>query len=56
MSDPISAFGGIVACNFKISSKIANEIGKTFFEVIMGKGFDNNALKILKKKEEHAYY
>ena len=51
MSDPISAFGGIVACNFKISSKIANEIGKTFFEVIMGKGFDNNALKILKKKK-----
>ncbi len=30
-SDPISAFGGIVACNFKITNKIALEINKTFF-------------------------
>ncbi len=50
-SDPISAFGGIVACNFKINHKIALEINKTFFEVIMGKGFDKYALKILKKKK-----
>ncbi len=50
-SDPISAFGGIVACNFKINNKIALEINKTFFEVILAKGFDKNALKILKKKK-----
>mgnify|MGYP001168946386 CR=1 FL=1 len=50
-SDPISAFGGIVACNYKINLKIALEINKTFFEVIMAKGFDQNALKILKKKK-----
>ncbi len=50
LSDPISAFGGIVACNFKITSQIANEINKTFYEVILAKGFDKNALKILKKK------
>ncbi len=50
-SDPISAFGGIVACNFKISNKIAIEISKTFFEVILAKGFDKKALKILKKKK-----
>ena len=30
-SDPISAFGGIVACNYKINNKIALEINKTFF-------------------------
>ena len=29
-SDPISAFGGVVACNYKINRKIANEINKTF--------------------------
>ena len=50
-SDPISAFGGIVACNYKINNKIAQEISKTFFEVILAKGFDKKALKILKKKK-----
>ena len=29
-SDPVSAFGGIVACNFKINQKVALEINKTF--------------------------
>jgi len=50
-SDPISAFGGIVACNYKINNKIALEINKTFFEVILAKGFEKEALKILKKKK-----
>ncbi len=50
-SDPVSAFGGVVACNFKINKKIALEINKTFFEVILAKGFDKKALKILKKKK-----
>ncbi len=50
-SDPISAFGGIVACNFKINNKIASVINKTFFEVILAKGFDSKALRILKMKK-----
>ncbi len=50
-SDPISSFGGIVACNYKIGNKIALEMSKTFFEVILAKGFDKNALRILKKKK-----
>ncbi len=50
-SDPVSAFGGIVACSYKINSKIALEINKTFFEVILANGFENKALKILKKKK-----
>ena len=49
--DPISAFGGIVACNFKINQKIAIELNKIFLEVIVANGFDKNALKILKKKK-----
>ena len=51
-SDPISAFGGIVACNYKINNKIAKEISKTFFEVILAKGFDKGSLKIFKKKKK----
>ena len=33
-SDPISAFGGVIACNYKINKKIAFEISKNFLEVI----------------------
>ncbi len=50
-SDPVSAFGGVVACNYKINNKIALQMNKTFFEVILARGFDKAALKILKKKK-----
>ena len=49
--DPISAFGGIVSCNFKITHKIALELNKIFLEVIIANGFDKGALKILKLKK-----
>ncbi len=49
--DPISAFGGIVACNFKINKKLAVELNKIFFEVIIGNSIDKDALKILKKRK-----
>ena len=49
--DPVSAFGGIVSCNFKISSKLALELNKTFLEVIIANGFESAALRILKKKK-----
>ena len=50
-SDPISAFGGVIACNYKIDKKIASEINKNFLEVILAKGFDKESLKILKRKK-----
>ena len=50
-SDPISAFGGVIACNYKINEKIASEINKNFLEVILAKGFDKMSLEILKKKK-----
>ena len=49
--DPISAFGGIVSCNFKVNKKIALELNKIFLEVIIGLGFDKESLKILRKKK-----
>tara|TARA_B100001057_G_scaffold364631_1_gene367534 strand:- start:261 stop:1049 length:789 start_codon:yes stop_codon:yes gene_type:complete len=49
-SDPVSAFGGVIACNYKINKKIASEINKNFLEVILAKGFDKESLKILKSK------
>ena len=49
--DPVSAFGGIVSCNFKITKLLALELSKLFLEVIVADNFDTNALKILKKKK-----
>jgi phosphoribosylaminoimidazolecarboxamide formyltransferase/IMP cyclohydrolase len=49
--DPVSAFGGIVSCNFKINKNFATEFNKFFFEVIVANGFDKDALKILKSKK-----
>ena len=49
--DPISAFGGIVSCNYKITKTIAEQLNKIFFEVIIANKFDANAIKILKKKK-----
>ena len=49
--DPVSAFGGIISCNFKITKNIAIELNKLFLEVVIGNDFDANALKILKTKK-----
>jgi len=49
--DPISAFGGVVACNFKIEKKIAKIMSSVFFEVILARGFNKEALKILRSKK-----
>ena len=50
-SDPVSAFGGIVSCNFKMNINLAKEIHKIYFEIIMAKGFDKKSTNLLKKKK-----
>ena len=49
--DPISSYGGIISCNFKINKKLALELNKIFLEVIIGNGIKSEALKIFKKKK-----
>ena len=49
--DPISAFGGIVSCNYKMNKTLAIELNNIFLEVIIANGFEPNALKLLKKKK-----
>ena len=49
--DPISAFGGVIICNYKIKTETAKEINKKFFEVVVAKDFDTDALSILKRKK-----
>ena len=49
--DPVSAFGGIVACNFKMNKALAIELNNIFLEVVIANGFDASAIKLLKKKK-----
>jgi phosphoribosylaminoimidazolecarboxamide formyltransferase/IMP cyclohydrolase len=49
--DPVSAFGGIVSCNYKINKTLAIELNSIFLEVIIANGFEPEALIILKKKK-----
>jgi phosphoribosylaminoimidazolecarboxamide formyltransferase/IMP cyclohydrolase len=50
-SDPISAFGGIVSLNGEVDEKLANQIVKTFYEVIIAKSFNKKSLGIFEKKK-----
>lgn len=49
--DPVSIFGGIVAMNYTVDAATAEELNKTFLEIVMATGFDAEALDILRKKK-----
>ena len=49
--DPVSIFGGIIGMNFKVDADTAEELNKTFLEIVMAPDFDADALDILKKKK-----
>ena len=51
MSDPISAFGGVLVCNAEVDLKTAKLLSKLFFEVLIAPKFNKNALEILKEKK-----
>ena len=48
--DPVSAFGGIVALNSKITAALATELVKIFLEVIVAPSAEDDALAILGAK------
>ena len=49
--DPVSIFGGIIAMNYKIDAATAEELNKTFLEIVMAPDFDEDALTILNQKK-----
>ncbi len=49
--DPVSAYGGIVAVNRELTGEAAEEIGKTFYEIVIAPAFAEEALTILQKKK-----
>ncbi len=49
-TDPVSAFGGVIAFNTIVDEYTATEIAKTFVEVIAAPEFSSEALEIFKSK------
>lgn len=49
--DPVSAFGGIVAINRSVTSDMASELSRVFTEVVVAPGYDDEALQILREKQ-----
>ena len=49
--DPVSIFGGIIACNTTVNAAAALRLGELFLEIVAAPGFDDEALEILKNKK-----
>jgi phosphoribosylaminoimidazolecarboxamide formyltransferase / IMP cyclohydrolase len=49
-SDPVSAFGGIVAFTHAVDDAVAQELSATFLEIVIAPGFSPEALAILTRK------
>jgi len=49
--DPMAAYGGIVASNRAITLATAEELGKTFYEIVIAPGYEAQALERLKRKK-----
>ncbi len=50
-SDKKSAFGGIIFLNRKVNLKISKLINRYFFEMVVAKSFETNAINLLKTKK-----
>ncbi len=51
-ADPVSVFGGIIACNFEIDETSAEHFSKLFLECIVAPSFTKTALEKLMKKKD----
>ncbi len=50
--DPVSAFGGIVACNRPLDLAAAESIAAIFYEIVIAPGYEPDALARLKRKRD----
>ncbi len=51
-SDPVSAFGGVVAVNRPFDAAVAKALGELFVEAIVAPRFTSDALRVLKAREQ----
>jgi len=50
-ADPVSIFGGILAFNSIVTKECAEDINKTFIEIVIAPGYTADALELLKTKK-----
>ncbi|AZI58610.1 bifunctional phosphoribosylaminoimidazolecarboxamide formyltransferase/IMP cyclohydrolase PurH [Nakamurella antarctica] len=50
-SDPISAFGGVIAVNAAVTADLAEQVAEVFTEVLLAPSFEPEALAILRRKK-----
>ncbi len=50
-SDPVSAYGGVVALNRRVEADLAERLAEQFVEVLVAPGYTDEALEILRRKE-----
>ncbi len=51
-TDPVSAFGGVIACNREVNLAMAKEVTSTFVEVLIAPSFSGEALEELQRKKD----
>jgi phosphoribosylaminoimidazolecarboxamide formyltransferase/IMP cyclohydrolase len=49
--DPLSAYGGVIALNRRVSVALAEKLHENFVEVLLAPGFEDGALDVLQQKE-----
>jgi phosphoribosylaminoimidazolecarboxamide formyltransferase / IMP cyclohydrolase len=50
-TDPVSAFGGIIAFNRLVDARVANSVNEVFTEVVIAPEFEDEAIEIFKAKK-----
>jgi phosphoribosylaminoimidazolecarboxamide formyltransferase/IMP cyclohydrolase len=50
-SDPLSAYGGVIVLNRRVTAALAARLAEQFVEVLFAPGYDADALEILTRKE-----
>lgn len=50
-TDPVSAFGGVIAANQTVTEAMARQVAEVFTEVILAPGYESGALEVLTAKK-----
>ena len=50
-ADPVSAFGGVIACNQPVDLATAEAMNSLFFEVLLAPSYSDEALEVLQSKK-----
>jgi phosphoribosylaminoimidazolecarboxamide formyltransferase/IMP cyclohydrolase len=50
-TDPVSAYGGVIAANRPVTVQLARQVAEVFTEVLVAPGYDEGALELLREKK-----